>query len=368
METTMEQLSGDIEILKRQVKELQEAVQGILQKRPQEVPAAIDEAASGIAAQVSYSGYYRRDGQELRWEQQEQPVQQLLMHNGDKMSKVLAALGNKQRLELLRAVLEKPLTGAELVERLNMGTTGQLYHHLKALLGADLLIQEQGGRYAVPPRRMLPFLLLLAASSELLDTSDYMSMTEVRENPSVYLGKSEEKYDPHLLLWAIVENSILEHKEKHCDEVHIFLHKDGSATVSDLGRGIPVQALSQPNRTMVESTLTDMSQLSKSASYLALGAEKGISIAVVNALSQALSVEIRRDGVVYHQDYKNGIPQSALRETGITRERGTSITFMPNTELFHPAFDPDKMQAQALQINAVYPELSIQFHFNHKEE
>ncbi len=355
----------EIEILKRQVRELQETVHLLVQKRPIDLQTTENDAED--VALVSYSGLYKRSGRDIRWGLQEQRMQQLLSQNVEKMAKVLSAMGNKQRLEILRTVLKEPLTGAELVERLSMGTTGQLYHHLKALLGADLLIQEQGGKYAIPPQRVLPFLLLLAASSELLETSDYLSMTEVRDNPSIYFGEKEGKYDPHLLLWAIIENSILEHKANHCSEVNIFLHEDGSVTVSDNGRGIPTQALPNTNKTVIENTLTDMTRLRKGEDYQAPGAESGISMAVVNALSQSLVVEIRRSGVIYHQSYKDGIPQSALNEVGVTKERGTSITFKPNTDLFEKSFDPEKINTRKLQMESIYPELSIHFHFKNTE-
>ena len=115
--------------------------------------------------------------------------------------------------------------GTELVERLNMGTTGQLYHHMKALLGADLLVQEErGGRYSLP-ERALPVLLLLAAASDLLDTSDYLDLAEARSNAGAYLGNSSDEYNPHLLLQSVLENTILEHQAGDCSVVNIFLHR-----------------------------------------------------------------------------------------------------------------------------------------------
>ena len=119
---------------------------------------AIYEATSEEGS-VFYSGQVHLNGQNIRWEPQERRMDQLLDMNTEKAAKILATLGNKRRLDILKAVMAEPLSGAELVERLNMGTTGQLYHHLKAALGADLLVQEQGGRYALPKHRSLPFLL-----------------------------------------------------------------------------------------------------------------------------------------------------------------------------------------------------------------
>ena len=236
-------------------------------------------------------------------------------------SKILAALGHKQRLDILRSVLKEPLTGTELVERLNMGTTGQLYHHIKALLGADLLIQEErGGKYSLPGHRALPVLLLLAATSDLLDTSDYLDLAEARSNAGAYLGNSSDEYNPHLLLQSVLENTILEHQAGYCSVVSIFLHGDGSITVADNGRGIPIQALPNSEKPRVQAVLTEIGRYGNgsSASIIAPGSEKGINIPIVNALSLRLTVEIRRDGRVFRQDYKHGIPQSELLTVGVT--------------------------------------------------
>ncbi len=256
--------------------------------------------------------------------------------NGEKLAKVLSALAHKQRLDILRAVMQKPLTGPELVERLNMGTTGQLYHHIKALAAADLLAQEErGGRYTLPARRMLPMQLLLAAGSNLLDSSSYIGMEEARNQANLYLGtETNGGYDIHVLLWAVLENSILEHRAGHCTEVSLYLHEDGSVTVSDNGRGIPVKALPGYQISNVQSILTDIEWLSNTPVFVAPGAEKGISIAVANALSRSLSLEIRRDGRIFRQDYKKGIPQTGLITVGATQETGTSVTFLADPDLF----------------------------------
>ncbi|MBP1963966.1 ATP-binding protein [Paenibacillus aceris] len=312
---------------------------------------------------VYYSGQFQSGQSHYRWEPQEREADQLLELDGDKAAKILAALGHKQRLDILRTVLQEPLTGPELVERLNMGTTGQLYHHMKALAGADLLVQEErGGKYAIPGHRVLPLLLLLAATSDFMDTSDYLDMYEVRNDARSYLGDSPDasaSFDPHYLLWAVVENSLLEHLHGTCTEVRLFLHRNGSVTVADNGRGIPVQALpdQQPR---VQAVLTDMSRLSASASFLAPGGEKGISMPIVNALSRSLTVEIRRDGKVFEQHYKHGIPQSELQTVGITKETGTRLTFQPDRDIFDKSFELPVLQKQAAELSALYPKLKLQ--------
>lgn len=313
---------------------------------------------------VYYSGIYRGEQGSFRWEPQEREVERLLQLDSEKAAKVLAALGHKQRLDILLAVAKHPVTGAELVERLNMGTTGQLYHHIKALLGADLLVQEErGGRYSIPGHRTLPLLLLLAAVSDLLDASDYLDMSDARSNAGAYLGAARGGYDQHLLLWAVLENSILEHQSGNCSEVGIYLHKDGSITVSDNGRGIPVRALPQSGKPMVQAVLTDMKRLQDAgSSYTAPGGEKGISIAIVNALSRRLTVEIRRDGSIFRQDYRHGVPQTGLLTVGNTCETGTSVTFEPDNELFAGGFDQGIAEKRVAEVMAAYPELTIRVH------
>ncbi|MEW9699357.1 ATP-binding protein [Paenibacillus sp. SI8] len=348
--------------MQAQLNELQELVRQFMHK-PEEagklkIQRQVSENDNGG---VFYSGQYRSGQSSLRWEPQERRISQLLHVDSDKVAKILAALGHKQRLDILRSVLQEPLTGPELVERLNMGTTGQLYHHMKALLGADLLVQEErGGAYSLPAHRALPLLLLLAAASDILDTSDYMDMTEARNNAGDYLGSTQESYDPHHLLWAVIENSILEHQAGYCSEISLFLHGDGSVTVADNGRGIPVEALPDCESPRVQTILTDMNRLSASASFLAPGGEKGIRMPVVNALSLELSVEIRRNGRVFQQHYKHGIPQSDLLTVGVTKETGTSITFLPDPDIFHATFDLAVLHNQIAEVSKAYPNLHIQ--------
>jgi DNA gyrase subunit B len=203
--------------------------------------------------------------------------------------------------------------------------------------------------------------LLLAATSDLLDTSDYMELAETRNNTSAYLGESKNPFDPHHLLLAVVENTILEHKAGFCSEVSIFLHHDGSITVSDNGRGIPVQALPGTTKTKVQTVLTEIGHYGSGSAFFAPGGEKGITIAVVNALSQRLSVEVRREGKVFRQDYKHGIPQTGLLTVGVTKETGTSVTFLPDKEIFSSAFNQSIVVGRVNEISTAYPKLAIHF-------
>lgn len=320
-------------------------------------------SGDGEDGAIYYSGQFRHDQTNYKWDVQEQSVPALLNQDSEKMAKVLAALGNKQRLDILRSLVKGPQSGTELVERLHMGTTGQLYHHIKALMGADLLSQEErGGEYSLPVHRVLPVLLLLAAGTELADSGTYLDMAEARDHASLYLGSGTSSYDPHVLVWALLENSIMEHKAGYCTEVDLFVHDARSISVSDNGRGIPVDVLSSSRKPNVQTVLTEISRPNLSAPYFAPGGEKGISVAVVNALSQKLSVEIRREGSIYRQDYKHGIPQSGVTMIGTTKETGTSISMEPDKDLFHDPFDMHQLEKRTAEIQAAYPGLAVRIH------
>ncbi|CAG7630844.1 ATP-binding protein [Paenibacillus allorhizosphaerae] len=364
---------AELDALKAQLAELDKLVRHIagLEGKPAAEEATgraekeVFTHGSGNGAEscaIYFSGSYRSGDQTVRLEPQERQSDEVLGLNRAKAAKVLSALGHKQRLDLLLEVWNEALTGAELVERLNMGTTGQLYHHLKALTGADLLIQEErGGRYTVPAHRRFPLLLLLSAVSDLIDTSDYIDMTEARNEAHSYLGAAtKEGYDLHQLLWAVVDNSVLEHQAGYCSEVGIYLHDDGSVTVADNGRGIPTRLLPQTGQPAVQSVMTKLDLLGDlKTSFVAPGAEKGISIAVVNALSRTLSVEIRIDGSICRQEYRHGIPQSGLMTVGETNETGTTVTFKPNSDLFAGRFDKAAIEARAGELMEAYPGLRL---------
>ncbi|WP_308636751.1 helix-turn-helix domain-containing protein [Paenibacillus silvisoli] len=328
--------------------------------------AHLSEQSDASGGTLHFAGSFRHGSGTLKWAPQERAIGELTKLDSEKGAKILSALGHKQRLDILRAIIEEPQTGAALVERLNMGTTGQLYHHIKALAGADLLHQEErGGTYSVPAHRLLPILLLLTAAKDLSETSDYMAMSEVRDRAGDYLGKpaSQGKHDPHLLLWAVLENSILEHEAGFCSEIHLFLHGGSAITIADNGRGIPTRALEGSGKTWLHSVMTDLEQLTvQSAVVTAPGSAKGINIAVVNAMCEWLQVDIRREGTNFRQQYRHGIPQHKLLTVGETSETGTSVTLEPDRELFEGSFDPKRIQDRCEELMRAFPKLTIRIH------
>ncbi len=364
-------VEAELDELKLQLTELHAMVKQLISSNPAPSvhashprPAAITSQTNTVQDPVHqggvyFSGHFQGSLSRYQWEPQERRASQLLDLDGDKVAKILSALGHRQRLDILRAVIHEPLTGAEIVERLNMGTTGQLYHHIKALVGANLLIQEdRGGKYTLPDHRALPLLLLLASAGELLDTSDYMELAHVREDASGYLGSSPEAYDPLALLRSVIENSIIEHQAGYCSEISIIWHEDGSVTVADNGRGIPVGAIGGASKSNVQAVLTELHH-STSVSIPGSCSDKGINIPVVNALSERLSVEVRREGKIYRQDYKHGIPLSNVNIVGLTRDTGTSITFLPDPDIFRVSFDRHRLTSLMDAIQASNAGLTV---------
>lgn len=187
----------------------------------------------------------------------------------------------------------------------------------------------------------------------------------VRKRPGMYIGSVGTKGLNHLI-YEIVDNSVDEHLAGYCSEITVTLEKDGSATVEDNGRGIPVDINEQVGRPAVEVVFTTLHAGGKfgDGNYKISGGLHGVGSSVVNALSLWLEVNVKRDGKIYNQRYEQGKVCYDLKEVGKCRKNdtGTKVSFFPDAEIFEKIyFKADAIKSRLHETAYLNPNLTIIF-------
>jgi DNA gyrase subunit B len=178
-----------------------------------------------------------------------------------------------------------------------------------------------------------------SASYDAQDITVLEGLEAVRKRPGMYIG-STGVMGLHHLVYEVVDNSVDEALAGYCTEVSVAIHPDNSVTVVDNGRGIPVAIMAKEGRPAIEVVLTVLHSGGKfgdGGGYKVSGGLHGVGVSVVNALSEQLLVEIRRDGHIWSQEYSRGAPQSELHKgeaLAASAPTGTSVTFLPDADIF----------------------------------
>ncbi|MDH6277864.1 MAG: DNA topoisomerase (ATP-hydrolyzing) subunit B [Rhodoluna sp.] len=183
----------------------------------------------------------------------------------------------------------------------------------------------------------------------------------VRKRPGMYIGSTGPR-GLHHLVYEIVDNSVDEALAGHCDDIKVFMRKDGSIRVIDNGRGIPVDIHPTEGKSTVEVVLTVLHAGGKfgGGGYAVSGGLHGVGSSVVNALSSHLEVEVKRQGFSYTQSFNIGVPEAPLAKGAATTDSGTTITFWPDADIFETVeFDYETLRARFQQMTFLNKGLRI---------
>ncbi|MGC8965477.1 MAG: DNA topoisomerase (ATP-hydrolyzing) subunit B [Caldimicrobium sp.] len=197
---------------------------------------------------------------------------------------------------------------------------------------------------------------------EAQDIKVLSGLEGVRVRPAMYVG-STDIYGFHHLLWEVLDNAVDESLAGYANEIRVVLRKDGSACVEDNGRGIPVDIHPEEGVSALELVMTRLHAGAKfdHGVYKVSGGLHGVGVSVVNALSEWLVAEVYRNGKIYRQSYKRGVPDGPVEVIGETKKRGTKVCFKPDPEIFGKdiEFDLEIVSKRVKELAFLNPEVKF---------
>jgi DNA gyrase subunit B len=185
----------------------------------------------------------------------------------------------------------------------------------------------------------------------------------VRKRPGMYIGPTNE-YGLHHMIWEVVDNCVDEAMGGHADRIEVILHADGSCSVTDNGRGIPTGPHAKLKKDTLEVVMTVLHAGGKfdKDSYAVSGGLHGVGVSVVNALSEWLEVEVRREGKVFFQKYERGVAKANVKVIGEAKKTGTKVTFKPDKTVFSVTeFNHDTVANRLREISFLNKGLTVKF-------